>query len=225
VATMSARAKTSQTHSRTSQTHPRREQIVMAARAAIEEHGPEALTGRIAERAGLARPNVYRHFVSRDELYHAVARSAYDELQAKVLGRLDMSGTALELIRAPITAQVLWADQHPNLYRFLISRGYEQNVQQDEDERRDAVELAAAGASLLPHFTDDPEAASTVAVSLGGLVNASVLDWLSRRTETRKALINRLSLHAWLIIDHHLRDRGARIDPEVPLPRLKRTSS
>jgi AcrR family transcriptional regulator len=202
--------------------HPRREQIIEAARAVIEEYGPDALTGQIAERAGLARPNVYRHFASRDELRLAVARNAYEELQAKVLSRLDMGGTALDVIRAPISAQVLWADRHPNLYRFLISHGYERSMQPDDKERRDsAIELAAAGASRLPHFMDDPEAAAAVAVGLGGLIDASVSDWLGRRSETRKGLINRLSLHAWLIVDHHLRDLGVSINPEVPLPRLK----
>ncbi len=42
----------------------RYEQILEAARTAIEEYGPDALTGQIAKHARLARPNVYRHFSS-----------------------------------------------------------------------------------------------------------------------------------------------------------------
>jgi AcrR family transcriptional regulator len=66
----------------------RYEHIVEAARTAIEEHGPEALTGQIAKRAGLARPNVYRHFSSKDDLDHAIALSAYQELRAEIRTRL-----------------------------------------------------------------------------------------------------------------------------------------
>jgi AcrR family transcriptional regulator len=196
----------------------RRDQIVKAARAVIEEHGPDALTGQIAERAGLARPNVYRHFASKDELDLEVARDAYQELRAKVLTRMDMSRTPIEVIRAPIEAQVIWADKHPNLYRFLVSRGYQRSSQRRKAERRDfATELAAAGAQYFPHFADNPDTAAALIVGLGGLIDASVRAWLSRRTETRKGLINRLTLHAWLIIDHHLRDLGVHVDPDLPL--------
>src|SRR5262245_4527203 len=103
----------------TAPTAPARcEQICDAARAAIEEHGPEALTGQIAKHAGLARPNVYRHFASKRDLDHAIARRAYQELRAEIRTRLNLCGTPLDVIRAPIEAQVIWADNHQNLYRF-----------------------------------------------------------------------------------------------------------
>jgi AcrR family transcriptional regulator len=196
----------------------RREQILEAARAVIEEHGPDALTGQIAERAGLARPNVYRHFSSKDELDLAVARSAYQELRAEVLARLDLSGSPLDMIRAPIAAQVVWADQHPNLYRFLVSRGYQRSSRQRKAARRHfAVELAAAGASYFPHFADNPDAAAAIIVGLGGLIDASILGWLNRPTESNERLIERLTTQAWLIIDHHLRESGVSLDPAVPV--------
>lgn len=204
----------------------RREQIVDAARAVIEEHGPDALTGQIAERAGLARPNVYRHFSSKDELDLAVARNAYQELQSQVLARLDLSGSPIDVIRAPIAAQVIWADRHPNLYRFLVSRGYQRSSQQRRAARRDfATELALAGARFFPHFADNPDAAAAIVVGLGGLIDASILGWLGRRTESRKRLIDRLTTHAWLIIDHHLREYGVSVDPAVPLAEPEPTGS
>ena len=192
----------------------------------IEEYGPDALTGQIAQRAGLARPNVYRHFSSKDELDIAVARCAYHELRSEVLTRMAKSGTALDVIRAPIAAQVIWADRHPNLYRFLVSRGYQQSSQQRAAERHDfATDLAAAGEHYFPHFADNPRLAAALIVALGGLIDASILAWLSRRTETRKRLIDRLTTQAWLIIDHHLRDAGVHIDPAVPLPQMGQTGS
>jgi AcrR family transcriptional regulator len=197
----------------------RREQILEAARAAIEEHGPGALTGQIAEHAGLARPNVYRHFSSKDDLDLALARSAYQELRAEVRARLDLSGTPLDVIRAPIAAQVAWADCHPNLYRFLVSRGYQRSSQRIRVDRSDfAAELAAAGTRYFPRFAEDPDAAEAILVALIGLVDASVLRWLSRPIGTREQLVDRLTAQAWLIIDHHLRGFGIHVDPTVPLP-------
>jgi AcrR family transcriptional regulator len=199
-------------------TPPRREQILKAARAVIEEHGPDALTGQIAERAGLARPNVYRHFASKDELDLEVARSAYQELRTEVLTQMDRGGTPIDVIRAPIAAQVIWAAKHPNLYRFLVSRGYQPSSRRRKAERRGfAADVVAAGAPYFPHLADNPDTAAALVVALGGLIDASILAWLSRRTESRKGLIDRLTLHAWLIIDHHLRELGYPVDPEVPL--------
>lgn len=186
----------------------------------IEEHGPDSLTGQIAQRAGLARPNVYRHFASKDELDLEVARSAYEELRTQVLARMDQPGTPLDVIRGPIAAQVIWADKHPNLYRFLISRGYESSSRRRKAVRRDfAADVVAAGVPYFPRFADKPDIAATLVVAIGGLIDASILDWLNRRAESRKGLIDRLTLHAWLIIDHQLRELGVRVNPEVPLRR------
>jgi AcrR family transcriptional regulator len=197
----------------------RREWIRDAARAAIEEHGPEALTGQIAKRAGLARPNVYRHFASKRDLDHAVARSAYQELRAEIRTRLGLCGTPLEVIRAPIEAQVIWADRHQNLYRFLVSSAHQRQFQQRTVKRSDlAAELSAAIGRYVPHFADDPDAAEATLVGLIGLFDASVLRWLSQPVGTRDQLIDRLTGQAWLILDHHLRERGTPIEPAVPLP-------
>ncbi len=196
----------------------RQEQILDAARAAIEEHGPGALTGQIAQRAGLARPNVYRHFSSKDDLDFAVARRAYRELRAEIRDRLDLCGTPLDVIRAPIAAQVVWADSHQNVYRFLVSRGHQRSSQRRAQRSDFAAELAAAGARYFLRFADDPDAAEATLVALIGLVDATVLRWLSRPVGSREQLIDRLTAHAWLIIDHHLRGCGVYVDPLAPLP-------
>lgn len=196
----------------------RHEQILDAARAAIEEHGPGALTGQIAERAGLARPNVYRHFSSKDDLDFAVARRAYQELRAEIRARLDPCGVPLDVIRAPIAAQVIWADKHENVYRFLVSRGHQRSSHRAGDRSDFAAELAATGAGYFPRFADDPDAAEFTLVAIIGLVDACVLRWLSRPVGTRDQLIDRITTHAWLIIDHHLREFGVCVDPLSPLP-------
>jgi AcrR family transcriptional regulator len=197
----------------------RREQILEAARAAIEEHGPGALTGQIAERAGLARPNVYRHFASKEDLDLALARSVYQELRAAIRAGFNLQGTALDVTRAPIAAQVAWAERHPNLYRFLVSRGWQHKPQRRHAERSDfAAELAEAAARYFPGFTEEPYAAEVIFVGLIGLVDASVLWWLDRRVGTREALIDRLTAQAWLILDHHLHEFGIHIDPTSRVP-------
>jgi AcrR family transcriptional regulator len=205
----------------------RREQIVAAARAVIEEHGPDALTGQIADRAGLARPNVYRHFASKDELDLAVARSAYEELLAEAQQRIDASDSPVDMVRAPIAVEVIWADRHPNLYRFLVSRGLfrqlassgrEQKRGQHPTGRRDfAVELVATGTRAIPGFAENPEAAEAIVIGLTAFTQASILVWLARQSDPPDRLIDRITTQNWLIIDHHLREAGIQIDPAAPI--------
>jgi AcrR family transcriptional regulator len=206
----------------------RREQIVQAARAAIEEHGPEALTGQIANVAGLARPNVYRHFPSKDALDFAVAHSVYREMAAVIQDQLRSSGTVMDCIRAPINAQVRWAQAHPNLYRFLVSRDFHRYLVSGDDGGRDAlrrpvgtafsIELAAAGEQYLSRFAQDPDAAEAIVIELAGLVDVSILRWLSWGSETSDQLVERLTADVWLIFDSYLRRRGVSLDPQLPLP-------
>lgn len=205
----------------------RRDQILAAARAAIEEHGPDALTGQIAERAGLARPNVYRHFASKDELDRAVARSAYRDLLAEVRTRIGTSVTPLEVIRAPVAAQVSWAGRHPNLYRFLVSHGLFQLLathggprtagKRCIDRHDFAVELVAAGARYVPRFAEDPDAAAAVVIGLTAFTQAEILLWLGRRGQAADSLIEQLTVQNWLIIDHYLRQIGVNVDPQAPV--------
>ncbi|MGE2817963.1 TetR/AcrR family transcriptional regulator [Mycobacterium heidelbergense] len=198
----------------------RYEQILEAARTAIEEYGPDALTGQIAQRARLARPNVYRHFASKDDLDRALARSVYHELRSEIQACLDLPGTPLDVIRELTAAQVSWADRHPNLYRFLVSRGYHRKSQPRTVERSYlATEITAAAARYFPRLSDDPDAVEATLVGLIGLFDASVLRWLSRRVGTRDQLVDRLTIQAWLILDHHLRKIGVHVDPASSLTR------
>lgn len=197
----------------------RREQILVAARAVIEEHGPGALTGQIADRAGLARPNFYRHFPSKEALDLALARQAYHELRAAIRARFDISGTPLDAIRAPIYAQVAWAEEHPNLYRFLVSRGHHQTTKRPHAARSAfAAELAAAAARYVESFGNEPKAAEATMAGILGLVDASVLWWLDHGAGTREQLVDTLTDQTWLIINQHLRVMGVEVDPSAPLP-------
>src|SRR3954453_22878646 len=50
----------------------RRAELVEAAVAAIDEHGPSASIADIAASAGVSKPVLYRYFSDKDDLYRAV---------------------------------------------------------------------------------------------------------------------------------------------------------
>lgn len=214
--------------------HVRRGEILKAARAVIEEHGPNALTGQIADRAGLARPNFYRHFSSKDELDLAIVRSGYADLRSEVRKRIAKSDTPIDLVRALIAAQAIWARRHPNTYRFLVSHGLFQRLasaggKRNSGRRRErhdfAAELLAAATRYVPRLADDPDAAEATIIELAAFTQASILLWLGRRTESADKLTDRLTTQNWLIIDDHLRKIGTHLDPAMHVSRPEQVGS
>ncbi|WP_280233028.1 TetR/AcrR family transcriptional regulator [Nocardia cyriacigeorgica] len=200
----------------------RRAAIVDAAVAAIAEYGPDALTGQIADRAGLNRTHFYRHFASKEELDRAVAKRAHLEITERIRAGLGVDGTPLDIIRAPIVEHVGWAGEHPNLYRFLLGRNYRRGK---DDPRIGgsafATEISAAAARYIPRFDADPVAADRLVVALLGLTDATVQWWLTYRETSREDLVELLTTQAWLLIDHHLRAIGVTLDPDAPLHRVR----
>ncbi|TLF79407.1 TetR/AcrR family transcriptional regulator [Nocardia cyriacigeorgica] len=198
----------------------RRAAIVDAAIAAIAEHGPDALTGQIADRAGLNRTHFYRHFASKAELDWAVAKRAHLDITERIRAALVVDGTPLDAIRAPIVAHVGWADEHPNLYRFLLGRNYYRGKDMPRiGGSAFAAEISAAAVRYIPRFDADPVAADRLVVALLGLIDATVQWWLSYRDTSRAELVELLTTQAWLLIDHHLRTVGVVLDPNSPLER------
>jgi hypothetical protein len=141
------------------------------------------------------------------------------------LNRLGSSGSALEVIRIPIAAQVTWADRHPNLFRFVVSLDYQRMSPLLTAERRAfASEAAASAEPYFPLFLENRDAAEAITVAVGGLVDAAILRWLQRRTESRKRLIDRLTTQAWLIVDQHHREIGGdKTAVQSPKNRSRRT--
>jgi AcrR family transcriptional regulator len=196
----------------------RRRQIIDAAIAAIEESGPAALTGQIADKAGLARTHFYRHFASKEDLDLAVARHAQRDLTSRIRATLAVNGTPLEVIRAPVSQHVKWAQENPNLYRFLVDRGYRRSPEQPKrGGNAFAAEIAIAAARYFPPFGADPQGADRNIVTVMGLLDSSILWWLDTRDVTQDELVERLTRQTWLIVNDRLRELGNDLDPNVPL--------
>ncbi|MFI5707449.1 TetR/AcrR family transcriptional regulator [Kribbella sp. NPDC051620] len=86
--------------------------LVDAARSAFAESGVEVSIGEIAQRAGVAKGTVFRHFASKDDLLAAIMLELLDRLieTADRLRDADDAGQALrELMTAGVEA--LAADQ------------------------------------------------------------------------------------------------------------------
>lgn len=201
----------------------RRAAIIQAAIAAIEAHGPDALTGQIADMAGVPRTHVYRHFDGKQALDLAVSRHAAREIGEVIRTGLATHGSALDVIRASINSHLGWIEAHPNLYRFLAQHAYAiaaTGSPADDAKAAFATELTALLQGYMALFGVDTAPAERVIIGVVGLVDTTAAWWLEHRDISREDLTAELTAEVWLIIDRTATNLGLNLDPNAELPTL-----
>ena len=168
----------------------RRARVVSAAVEALEAFGPAVGLGRIAERAGIPRPHLYRHFASKEQLDAEVVRFAAVDLGDRVRPHLSASGTPHDVVAGVIAAAAAWASENPQLYRFIAAQSHDSRALADV---RGALArlLGPEGAAAVP---------DAVLASLVGLVETGIIWWLDHEDEPLDRLVQRLARHASLVL-------------------------
>jgi AcrR family transcriptional regulator len=170
----------------------------------------------ISALAGVARPQVYRHFEDRTDLRREVSRRISRMMLDDLASVLNPQGTPIETARVIISTFLRWLTTHPNLYHYIT----------DRSDTADGNPRAAAGRRLAGFFAEYLTAygVSTVAAEPGafmiiGGVGAAAARWLDHPGELSIAeLTEYLTEWVWLGIDMLLRRYGVVLDPDAPLP-------
>lgn len=200
----------------------RRLAIINAAIAAIEDHGPDALTGQIADQAGVPRTHVYRHFDGKQALDLAVSRHVALRIAQEIRTGLATQGSPREIIGAAISQHLGWIEAHPNLYRFLAQHAYAVNATGspaiDDAKAAFAGELTILLAGYMRLFDLDTAPAERVIVGVVGMVDATAAWWIEHHDVPRAELTAAVANQVWLIIDDTARSLGVTIDPDMALP-------
>lgn len=190
----------------------RRAELVGAAIAAIERHGPEVRTEQIADVAGLPRPKLYRHFDGKTDLQRAVVERAVELLDAELRPALATRGAPLEMISTAIDAHLRWLSEHPNLYRYVLRCSRDRHP--DSPDRVAGIRATIAGqiAELLTSSTAPvavPAAvAAPLAAGLVGFVDAAADRWLDDPNGLSRArLTEHLTSWSWAVVDTALREQ------------------
>ncbi|WP_165872989.1 TetR/AcrR family transcriptional regulator [Nocardioides jejuensis] len=99
----------------------RRRLILDAASAVVEDSpvGAELTLQDVAERAGLVRTVVQRHFGGRVQLVRAVQADVLDQAFALITGPVDFTGTLREVVAHMVGTAVDWAVGHPALHALV----------------------------------------------------------------------------------------------------------
>lgn len=208
----------------------RRQQIIDGAIAVVEagEPGTEFHVQQIAERAGMSRTVVYRHFSDRADLDRALQVEILDDLWAQLLPAVTLDGTIPEIIERIVSTYVGWAVAHPALHRLAEqdSFGAGAGPLQQGIERIAAqvVELITTAVEILGlEMSDDEQAAiDPLVFGLVGAVFSAVRRWVSKpeRTPAAPALVKLVTESVWHILNGHARGLGLELDPDQPVEDL-----
>lgn len=99
----------------------RRELIAEAAVRLFAERGYHGVSlDEIASEAGVTKPVVYDHAVSKADLYSGLLERQHDELLEHVVQHLDDAGPLEERIRSALDTFFTWAREHPFAWRLLF---------------------------------------------------------------------------------------------------------
>lgn len=208
----------------------RRQQVLDAAIAVLQdsEPGAEVHVQQIADRAGLNRSVVYRHFTDRADLDRAVRVTILDALWADLLPAVTLDGTIPDIIERIVATYVSWAVEHPSLHRFA-----EQDAADDGSNplqqglhliAGQVAEVITTAVELLElDLSDDERAAiDPLVFGLVGAVFSAVRRWVARpeRAPAAPVLVALVRDSVWFIIQGHARTLGLELDPAMPVEQL-----
>ncbi len=140
---------------------PRAREIAAAARALLEESGPDALTLRtLAARLGIQAPSLYNHFPDKASLEAALIASGLFELALTLEAAVN---DAADPIAAVAQAYRGYARRHPHLYVLMTERPLPTERLPDGLEHRAHAPFQRAAAG-------DPDRALAVRAFAHGMV-------------------------------------------------------
>jgi len=190
----------------------RRAELVEAAVAAIDEHGPTASIAQIAGSAGVSKPVLYRYFADKDDLYRAVGLWGAEQVLDGLLPVLLGDRPVRDRVERACAAYLTLISQHANVFFLLVEQP------NDEDPFADGREMIAAALARtlgdgLSELGVDAAGAEPWAQGLVGLGLSTGEWWLRRRTMSRSAVSRHLSMFIWHAFEGIAREHGVHIDP------------
>jgi AcrR family transcriptional regulator len=191
----------------------RRAELVDAAVAAIDEHGPSAGIAEIAASAGVSKPVLYRYFADKDDLYRAVGAWGANAVIEGLLPVLIGDAPIRERVQQGCDAYLELISRHPHVFFLLVEHPT------NEDPLADGKEMVAAAISRtlgdgLRELGVDAAGAEPWAHGLVGLGLSTGEWWLRRHTMSRAAVSDHLSSFIWHAFEGIAREHGVRVDSQ-----------
>ena len=158
----------------------------VAAEIALTE-GPDAVSMEVvAERAGVSRPLVYKHYKNREELLGAVYRRSARQVHRQLVAEVEAAGTVEEMFRALVHGALSVAGERGRVFAVLRTGSWTRDVRRDQRER-DGRTAEAFTARVVSELGADPHRARPVVSLLLSTVDVVLTQWRTDPTEARAA--------------------------------------
>lgn len=207
----------------------RRAAILAAALEVIEATPPgdEVNVAHIAERAGVGRTVIYRHFTDRAELDRAIRAAILNDVWAHLLPVLTLEGTIPQIIERAVAEYVNWAAAHPALHGVAVTSEPGGGNPLDEGVAVIAgrvVELIGTALEILGlELSADERAAIDPLVHgfVGGAFGV-VRRWLARpeREPSAEVLAELTTASVWFQLHGHAGALGLELRADQPIEEL-----
>jgi AcrR family transcriptional regulator len=143
----------------------------------------------VAERAGVSRPLVYKHFANRSQLLAEVYRRESALLHAELAAGVGAAHTVEEMFRALIHGALRAQASRGAAFAALRAAGLRTRERREEQRRRDRTTVRYfAGHAVRQFGLEEREARAGVSILLGA-IEAVLAQWRRRPTREHAALL------------------------------------
>jgi AcrR family transcriptional regulator len=202
----------------------RRAEFVDAAIRALTKYGPDVGMDEIAAESGVSKPVLYRYFGDKADLHLAVGERATELLMQAMRPALDEAGSARQRIRRIVDAYFGVLERWPDLYRFVVRRGFaDRRVDADPVDSHKTIianSVSQMIGTYVRTFGLDSGGVEVWSHGLVGMVQAAGDWWLERPSMTREDVTTYQTRIIWYALDGFLRAGGIVLDPDEPLERV-----
>jgi AcrR family transcriptional regulator len=170
----------------------RRDLLLDAAAALISEGEADNVTMEaVAERAGVSRPLVYKHFSNRrellDELYRRESALLHEELASAVAAAETIEAKFRALIHGALAAQAA----RGATFLALRAAGSRTSSRRQTQRTRDRATLRHFASEAVDQLDLDPADARAAVAILLGAIDAVLAQWRTRPTPEHAAHLER----------------------------------
>jgi len=172
----------------------RRDVLIDAVVELVSEGDVEDVTMEtVAERAGVSRPLVYKHFANRGQLlaaaYRREATALHEELAAEIAAATTVIDMYRTLVRGALRAAV---DRRDGVFAALRSAGARNRELRQEQRLRDVETVRAFSAQAMREYRLGRPEATAATVLLLGAIDPLVTQWRLRPTPGNAALLEEI---------------------------------
>ncbi len=168
----------------------RRDALLDVAVALVRAKGVQVVSMEaVAERAGVSRPLVYKHFANRDELLAAAYRREASKLHQDLASEVASSGNVEEMYRALLRGSIRATVERGQIFTALrAAGGWNRDIRREQRSRDRETVRAFAAVAARQYGLERRRSTSATAVLLGAL-DAVLAQWRLDPTEEKGGIL------------------------------------